>query len=594
MFGEHVILHSFLIVANSTKPDPNFLDSYSGRYRACRRFDTTEGHWDPLPPQLLFLKKDIADLKTTFTQIQRGSTDESTVQEWKNQQLQTSGQFAVEVARIEEWEQSRQLVVPNNFPTNRYNFFIQKAAEIHPPLATLVLSKFPAFQRALFATDSDELAWASFLSLILPYRSQAESLTWGDPKWSPPETFVHLHFHRNNRRHYPPQFQPEQEVVLQLARNALEHCKKAATPDSLLVMACLQSVYKQYKSIQIKDLPSGLNFDGTKGPYILTLDDARMIVEEVLHPHVHHNSPRYSSIFKQFKCIGCQRKDWQKSFSFVDGFEHIHHQHAQRIEPGFRYHELFRYFPRAVDDEIFNFPWYIVPWPRCLPLVPHDFHLQQGTWWDPDAEYDFCSSRLPQKSIFDGRSLYSHPEIEADDFAGNFTFACSVLKPTNLRSLCQTKIALCYARDRHATAVENVVPLEDMILALHTGQKVNSKIELRFCCGVCVQDERVNRGSRFVKNAGEFHALIQHWHAQHPEAECNTVEMIDLPDDSDTMNEVIKTDEALRDLQLKARKRESKRLINPRMKVIPKAVVVMELRFGIDALDKLFPKVETI
>ena len=572
--------------------DANLIPSFSGKYQTCRRFDATKKDWVPFQSHLLFLKKDIADFQSAWTQIQRESTDESTIQEWRSHQLQKVGKLALEAANIEEWEKS-QLSSPNNFPTDRYNFFIQKAAELQPPLAAQVLNKFPAFQRALLAKQSDELAWANLISMIIPYRSQAEALTWGDPKWPLPETFIQLHYHRSGRRHYS-RFQPEQEFVLQLARDALEHCLTIAIPDSLLVMACLQSVYKRYTSLPISDRPSGLNYDGTTGPYILSLDDARMIIEEVMNPYVHHNSPRYALMFSQFKCTGCQRKDWAKSLTFVAGFEHIHHQHAQSIEPGLRHHELFRHFPRVIQNQNYYFPWYTVAWPRCLPLVPHSFALQQGARWDPDAEFDFCLPQPPQKSVFDSRLFFSYPELEAHDFAGNLKFACSIMDQTSLSSLYQIKLALCYARDRYASAAESEVTLEVIILALRNAQKSNSKIELRFRCGICVHDEQVNRGSNLVKHPGELNALMSHWRIRHSGAKCAAIEMIDLPDDFETMREVMKADEALRELKLSVRTREAKRLTNPRMRIMPKADVIMRMGYGMDAVDLLFPKIETM
>lgn len=583
-----------LLSAGKREPDSpsHLISNHRGKYGHCRRFESASKQWISNDGQLLFLRKDINSVEAEILRRTKACGSDVELAQWMSAKLHQVGQFAIEIARIEQWDSLRNRYSRPIY-SQRREFFFQKAADLDPPMSPLVLQRMLAYQKAMeIDRPADDQTWARLLPKILPYRAQAEAMLYGDPSLPSSDVFRRLYYHRCGRKGYPPRFQPEQQFVLGIAQRALTLCGQMLISDSHLVLACLQLVFQMYEAVPESEQPTGMRTDGSEGPYRLSLDDARMIVEDIIEPHFDKYSPRYSPVLRQFKCMGCHRKDWSRTYSFTTGLQHVFQSHAQYVGDGSNYNTMFRFFPSSIESQSFSFPWFTVEWPRCLPLLPSQSNVHSRRQWEPDTLIDFTSTpQTPQISAFAQRRAWDNPEIEDEDFCANASFAATVLENTEISSLYQIKIALKYAMTRYSSVIPEPLPLPLLTQALRSMEEASSKIDLRFRCAVCSQGGHIHRGSSFVKHPVALHALLQHWQTRHCDEGYDAIEMLEQPDDFETMEEILRTDTKLKERQESIRSRELKRLQSPRMKATPKAGVVLNMHLGKDVLDRLFPEI---
>ncbi len=542
--------------------------------------------------------------------------------DWLEQTHQKNMKFMTEVADFEHWytnlPQSNE-----DFYHARVDYFEQRAAQLSPPMERPVLWNMAAFRRVLkVQVRPTERSWQLLKEKILPYRTQAErvheyhvlmritsppGLTYGDLSMYDPqslpsapmlERFKRLKQRRSCRKRLLPSFVPEQEFILALARDELDRCMESGVADEDLLLLTLKNVFDTYA--QLEDRPTGLNFDGTQGPYCLSLDDARMIVEEVMETKIDHLSQRGSIVFSSLRCRGCRRRDFTKTWSFTDAFEHILKAHASLVGEGMEFWQFAvpytrdrpEWFPGRLEPKTEDaFPWYTVPWPRCLPLVP----VHQEPWklddWHPAVTQIYVKlEKTPAISAFEGRQPRPN-SLQDADFVANIRFAAQTLKGVWLDELCQMKIALKYAMALHTAGSMTEPPLETFKKGLAEIQIVNPAIDLQFRCGVCIQEGKVHHNARQVKYRIPIGDLLTHWEEKHQNHGFKWIEAMHLPSDSKVLVLINKADEKIREEKEEAREREAKIGDSIRKRPRLKNSVVMQARMAKDAFDELFPLV---
>lgn len=592
------------------------LTSYSRRYMRPRSVDMSTNAWASAHSlrQYVFLKSAYLCLESehlTFLQSQPSPAQLAT---WTDTIHTKTMEFMVEVDHLESWHKLQKLSDANVHNT-RERFFIARAAELSPPLKRGVLWRMAAFRRILkVQTPPTERSWKTLKAKILPYRLHAELVEKFDLDmmkassdrfsqsilpFSTPDTiklYRQLHEYRSGQKTGRRALKPEQEFVLELGRREFTRCLDNKVADADLVLLCLKNVFDTYCSLQ--EVPEGMNYDGKFGPYRLSLDDARMIVAEVMEKQIPRNSPRGGTVFQNLRCRGCRRTDFTRNWSFVDGFEHILHMHATVVGQGLEFWQFAvpyaqdleqRFAERDYGAASTGFPWYAVPWPRCLPLVPG----HQDPWtldsWHPAISTPFVE-QPPAATIsaFENRKPHA-TELAENDFVGNLLHAAKTLNRIWLEGPCQMKIALKYAVDLYSQAEASEPLLSTFADCLDSFHDANPGIELRFRCGVCVGESSVYRTARQVKYKISLEGLLAHWEEKHADGgSLWSQSLMQLPSAAEVRQQIHDADQKLQQDREATRERTEQLPGNIRKRPKLKASLVMNARSAGEVFDQLF------
>ncbi|KIX07011.1 uncharacterized protein Z518_04987 [Rhinocladiella mackenziei CBS 650.93] len=557
--------------------------------------------------QYAFLKSSYLQLEAEYLDFRRTHPGDVALRGWIDQVHRKTMSFMIEVADLELWHK-RQNAGTTPLPAMRIDFFIARAAELSPPLSPNLLWKMAAFRRILkVQAPPSERSWKTLKEKILPYREQAQALEDYKMEMNPgtvphPRTHIkryrRLHEHRMSRKEEPRVLTPEQEFVLDLGQREFERCQAANVADEDLLLLCLKNVFDTYS--RLTNRPTGLNFNGTTGPYCLSLDDARMIVEDVMEKHIPRFSPRGLTVFQNLKCRGCRRTDFVKTWSFTKAFEHMLDVHAKQVGEGLEFwqfavpfsREYEAWTPGREEDSFYHrFPWYTVPWPRCLPLVPGHRDPSKLDNWHPAVNEPFVE--LPRRiriSAFEGRRPRP-TEIRNIDFVKNLLFAAKILNGVWVDGLCQMKIALKYALDLYTRTQLTEPPLPLFTSCIEELHKANPAIDLRFRCGICVGEGKVYRTARQVKYKISVEGLLEHWHEKHKDSGASWSQgLMQLPTDSEVMEQIADADRRLQEEKEATRERTAELSNNVRKRPKLKGNVVMQARLAREAFDDLFPR----
>ncbi|KAK4945300.1 hypothetical protein LTR10_015459 [Elasticomyces elasticus] len=581
--------------------------------RVVTRTTNTWAGWSGLR-SYVFLRSAYAQLESAYLELRRSNPDNNPVTEaWIRDKHSSNMTIMADAEIIDKWRRRQQLALSD--PVNRldrHDFFAERAEDLSPPIDYRMLDYMAAFRKALKVdTPPTERSWTILKKKILPYRSQAQQvddfnlLMMQNPHASGAllDRFVLLREHRFDRKRFSGVYLPEQDFVLELGEKEFVRCLAAGVADEDLLLLCLKNVFDEYAQLSVR--PSGLNFDGTTGPYCLSLDDARMIVHLVMEKHIASDSQRGSVVFRKLKCRGCTRTDFTKTWSFEEAFEHMLITHAQLVGEGLEFWQFAVPFPhsgaywtlrrrRGEDDTGDRFPWYTVPWPRCLPLVPFHQDVCKMDKWHPAVIEPFVRKESPPSiSAFEGRRARLGPWSEAD-FPENLAFAVKTLTSSRLDGLCQMKIALRYALDLYMKTDEGELVPSMLFVGFELIRSANANFDLRFKCGACVAEGTVDPGAKQVKYRLPYDALITHWEQRHEEEGISWTEaLMHLPSDSEVLVLMTKADEKLQSEKDAARVREEKLAENVRKRPRLKGQVVIQARLARDAFDELFEPTST-
>ncbi|KIW12394.1 hypothetical protein PV08_09671 [Exophiala spinifera] len=585
------------------------------RYGGPRVVDVSRNMWtQDVWRQYVFLESAYTKLETEYLALRQTNPTNTVVKEWLERTYEKVMAFMKEAAELEKWNATQSQDKPDYYQI-RGDFFEERAAALNPPIEHDVLWNMAAFRNFLkIQSPPTERSWARLQSQILPYRQQAEQvleykemmddapLSYEDvdgPSRDTLRLWMDLKRHRQVRKRVPCYFQPEQSFVLRLAQKELQRCLDSGIADEDLLLLTLHNVYVAYQ--QLEHRPIGLNYDGTRGPYQLSLDDARMIVEDVIEAKIDPTSQRGSMVFSQLRCRGCRRRDFTKTWSFTDAFEHILNTHAMLVGEGIEFWRFAVPFIREQADwrptpdevnaakSIDRFPWYSLPWPECLPLVPVHREPWKLDKWQPSTSETYIElEKPPTISAFQGRAPASN-SFAKTDFVGNIRFAAQVLNGARLNDECQMKIALTYAMERWKLILWTKPPLDLFSSSMAAIQEVNPTISLQFRCGICVKEGVVNQNARQVKYRIAADDLLAHWRTKHQD-QLDWTEAINLPSDNEVERILDKADTKLQQEKDAAHQRKARMDEDIRKRPKLKNNVVINSRLARDVFDELFPR----
>ncbi len=570
----------------------------SGKYMRTRR--SNGAYWED-STRAVYLRSDLeALLSERQDKVQEDDLNTEYLN-WKAEKGAKAQALMAQCTRIEDF-QKQFLADQPRYREARAEFFVAQAANLEPPMNRDVMEKIMAFKMSLDSNHEPTLrSWNDLKNKLLPHRAAAEELIDRiqqnhefrrvGVRSSAIQNFSQLHTLKS--RSSPPKvFQSEQTFVIDLGRKELCSCKHGAVADADLVLLVLKGVFDAYQRLPAAERPRGTNYDLSQGTYILTLDDARMIIKEVIEPEVQSwkNSIRSRETLSRFKCVGCVRKDCTTRYNFGGLFQHIHEKHAILVADGEDFHKLYRPFDNMPHD--IKFPWYTVEWPKNLPIAASHQEVSKEKKWRADADVDYVTAGLPEQVLaFANREAFDNPGIKPVDFPGNLAYVATKLQPTNLTVNCQMRIALQYALDRYIISPDTPRPtLSDFIGSLPTLQAANEEFNLSFSCGVCKHHPDIPQSAIHTRPE-PLPKLQEHFQKIHHATHDWTTWFLDLPSDTQLARLLRRADEQLRKEKRVVAEREATLVKNPRKKKDPMVRVVLQRPEVGRIFNELFPRV---
>ena len=573
----------------------------SGKYSRSRQLNAQGTDWEHMTAGPMFLKSDLDAIEAEHDDLSRHGATAEAILDWKKDKREATQTLMTQIAKVESWARERDVSTPHH-RGDRVTFFRERALQMVQPMSEVVLSKMLAYKMALDANaPPTEKSWNLLKAKILPYRAEAVRLvrytveihSHQQPGTTSAafEQFMYLRARWSGRHQSPKSFRYEQEFVLHLARDQLVVCKAQGVADADLLLCILRAVFKAYNGLHASSRPTCPNENGLQEIHALTLDDARMVLQEVVEPEVRlwNDSRREADALEKFKCVGCPRTDCTTKYTFDKLFEHILSKHAIFVGEGHEFWRLFKPFPKYCVPE--HFPWYTVEWFRNLPILAAHHQMARGDRWDPNASLDYVEAQRPGRlSAFAGRQPGAHADIAADDFARNITFAAKQLFPTALSKECQTRIALQFALDKYAMVHGTSKPgLDDFTNEMKRIQNVNLKFDFRYRCGVCSRQVNVPRTTKFIKSPVQFHELEDHFQKKHSQLDW-TVDLMALPSSTELQDQIVACDAELERHKGEIQAREEARKGTAKKRANAKASVVLSTPRGMDVFDTLYLK----
>ncbi|OQU97135.1 hypothetical protein CLAIMM_03120 [Cladophialophora immunda] len=578
-----------------------------------RHVSTEKNDWVRDRGKFAFLKTSFARIETQYRHLRASDPTDRALMAWASKIHGETMEFMADVNKLEAWFKEHTKTVQGSkvqaWRQKRIDYFEARAAELSPPMDRQILWKMAAFTRILkVQSEATERSWENLRIKIEPYRLHAqqveefERLMASEFLEAVPQVrlFRRLHEHRCGRAAVPRSYQPEQKYVLQLAQAVFVRCVNDGVADEDLLLLCLRKVFDVYSTR--KDRPRGLNFDGTTGPYCLSLDDARMIVEDVLEKRIPPHSERGRIVFQSLKCRGCRRADHVRTWSFIEAFEHILQTHARHVGEGLEYYQFATPYPlndlpglSADEGGVeYRFPWYTVIWPRNLPLVPRHQDISQLDAWHPAVPTEFIPLSEPLRmSAFHGRQPLQQKHA-ADDFGPNLVYAAKQLNGVWLEGPSQMKIALKYALDLYHQEHTREPPLSTFMACLEELAAANSAIQQKFRCGICVVEDKRPRSVRRSKHKTSMEALQNHWEDKHLDGSVPwTQGFMHLPSEDEISQQIVAVDKRLQDQKNAFLERATVMSTDIRKRAKSKGNVLFEVKKTAEVFDGLFPKMAT-
>jgi len=502
---------------------------WSGRYSGPRQLNEDEQTWKFGEGNFCVLSTEYDKLKQEFDE-KRDSADFNFV-DWAKHKWDCTRDRMM-VARV--------LDMPSEGPAQQAQirmvkiaFFRQKASELDPPMRFEVLDTMAAYHSAIDTTNKASLrSWDLLQSKICSpeVRTAAESLLkWekrlSGGRWSilndEEDVWERLAKHRDGRFDRPKKYKKEQKVVIDCAKRELQYLTGTVHDEDILLLL-LDNVRRAYEALDKK--PVGLNGDGTEGIYQLTLDDARMVIHDVLMDEISGGTIRAKAVLGSLRCIACWRPDCNKSYEFEELLRHIRNTHCKHVGINLHYWKLAapHQTGKSRYDYRYDVAWYHIPWPKSFPALPGHRKALPGMYWNPDEAADHMLHPDETDSAFENFIVCDDPGIDAKDTIANFSEAIRILAETRLEAPPMIKIALEYASQRlmrvpgacnGSTAMPmTVANLQEQEIPIC---RIVPALKFKFMCGICMSDPKSSYHVRHTRYPIPLDKLVDHWKHRH-------------------------------------------------------------------------------
>lgn len=550
----------------------------------------------------VYLRSDLDSLLSECERLVQAGLSPLQIDAWKEERRNKARALMAHCTLIEDFKKTCAASQPRHREA-RAEFFASQGAKLSPPLSKDVMEVIMAFKMSLDSnTEPTARSWGDLKKKMLHHRAAAEALLdlqqqnkryreLGQTSTAI-QKFRRLHNLRSDS--YSSKFSRQEQIfVITLGRQQLKSCQDRAVADEDLVLLVLKGVFEEYQKLPQSEKPRGTNADFSQGTYILTLDDARMILHEVIEPEIRgwHDRLRSLKSLYSFKCVGCVRKDCATRYTFSEIFQHIHEKHAIHVAEGEDFHKLYR--PFDSDLRHISFPWYTVEWPKNLPIAAAHQIVSKEKKWLANVEVAYVSVASSEAApAFYDRRPFERSGVNADDFGANMIFAATKLRPTTLNVLCQMRIAMKYALDRYAVASPTSKPsLANFIACLPKLQAANEDFTLTFSCSICKQTPDIPQSAIHTR-AESLMILAEHFEKTH-RAHDWTLSLLDFPSDAQLGVILQDADDRAAKEKKAMAKRQASLAKNPRKKAQPHAGMILHRPEAMAIFEELFPRIQS-
>lgn len=502
-----------------------------------------------------------------------------------------------ELEHVELGEISRQ----NDLRQQKTKLFREMASRLDPPMDDKVLEKFVAYQKAIDTPNAASLrSWDMLkVKIDLPkLRAQAEQLVqWDETQDEWNDTLAKELNDRLDKHRNPvsvkelEDYTPEQRVIMDIAYDELEDLLDVVHDEDVLLM-WFDRIRRAYEALDQK--PNGLNSDGTEGPYKLMLDDALMVLQDVLKnilKDFDDDMGQYRRILTSLRCMGCTRPNTASTYDFQGLMSHIRRTHAGYVSKDSNWYRMA--VPTKPDRKGRNsdINWYQLPWFKTMPALPFHRKPFPGMIWNPDIETEYVQhgGARPLLPPFDVL-VDDQRRISVDDFTSNFCRAVEILIPTRLTSIFVIKLALDYATRVHdSLRMADSEPFKLTIAQMRNLETVcvrkATRLEFKFQCKRCAKEIEESPDDRRPPKIRDLSALISHCQQKHRTGlDSDITQQIAFPSESDVMKTIEDEDarlEADKSSYLKKSSRNSQ-------SVDPRTAALLATSSIRSCFDKLF------
>jgi hypothetical protein len=468
----------------------------------------------------------------------------------------------------------------------RKMFFEEQAAKLSPPMSTDELFCMEAFQKALrTANAASQRSWDVLFEKIQPYREAAQKVI--QVKTDTEDDDIKMDFMRKfnrlkNRR--TGEVSEEQAYVLRLARNEYAKCIDNRVSEHNMVLTCLRNVYDSYQKLSELERPRGMCPDGEIRPYVLSLDDACMIVDRVISEMTKTSGHLRSKTLECFRCPGC---DTTTRFKFRQCLNHVYKKHAWTV--GDR--GDFAWLLKAPAHREEDLPVVTVPWPRCLPVLPAYCEPLKAPRWHPENEMTFIrdEDNFRRTSAFHERQA-SWKEDRVPSFDEAFEHVLQTTTGLRMEPRQIVALGLRYASDLcKETAMPTIDDFNTMVMGLQEKYPV---LRMSARCGRCARGEGRTKRKEPNKIVIPIDRLYNHWRDRHDLDDTSWMSnYMLLPSDEDLLEELQALDEKLKLEKQKIMAFDP--TVEEKKRHNPKATMILATKFTMESLNELYPRIPT-
>lgn len=465
----------------------------------------------------------------------------------------------------------------------RAAFFEEKATALDPPMTPAELNSMTAYRKALRSSNApSQRAWDILLEKMLPYRTAAQEIVRIMAESEQHATRMQyasvFHRLRDRRKGHASN---EQRFVLELAQIEYDKCVGIGVSDHNMVLTCLRNVFDSYERIPVAQRVRGLCPDGQLGPYVLSMEDACMIVEQVISPETTSSPQQRLRTLESFRCPGC---DTVTKFKFRQCLTHVYRKHTQSVGDEGEFWRLLR-APFAPFDD---FPFSTSAWPRCLPMLPAYCEPSKVGPWSPDSHMSFIREEEKQRMpAFLGRKAVWKDETDPG-FSEAFQRVVEVMQGVRIGSKHVVALGLRYASDLCGDGEKPT--LKEFLEMFPAWEDINPALLITARCGRCAVGDDQNTRRRPNKIEIPLPRLYKHWQERHERDGLDWMEnFILLPSEEDLLEEMQQTDDKLR--KEKQKISEFKAETNEKKRQNLKAAAILATPYAMPAFGALYPEV---
>ena len=339
-----------------------------------------------------FLQSAVSDLKVALETYLTTKPTSEDIDAWFDVRISLNDVLVSQLQAVEDFCEKRRLgrlSLTVEGKNAREEFYQKKAESLDPQIELEVLKECDSYRRAIAISRAPanlDRSWRTLLpkikveaTAIIAKKKQLEDLRCQRQQ-------LHLNYAISTAHRLD---SPEQCFVLGLADTVIDEIKCFGTKvaDVDLIPLILQEVYDTYESLESKPQESG-----ARGPYRLTMDDARMIYRLKIFPILDRLGDSTCIIqAKQLECDYCDDSGndpcGRSMYCFEALFNHVFNQHRELVWGSNEVTNMANVLHESGESG-----WLRMEWPMKLPFhpaYPNDGSPESTALWESGETFDY-------------------------------------------------------------------------------------------------------------------------------------------------------------------------------------------------------------